>query len=118
MEEGFNVKVLEYDDLQYDALTYWGWGETSVRLPSDRTCAEVLDGPCRSYHLGRPMTLQQLQTMPEDLQRMYLRKLRRKGGSLEGVGKMLGAAPGRFDTLGVQFDMPNPTAWAAFVSQC
>lgn len=118
MEEGFNVKEFEYDDLQRMALTHWGWGETSVRLPSDRTCAETLDGPCHTYHLGKPMKLQDLEAMPKDLQLAYLRKLRRSGGTRESVGKMLGVKAEKLDTLGVSFDMPNPTAWAAFLGQC
>lgn len=112
------MKVSDYDDLQEKTPTHWGWSYETVRLPNDRQSADLLSGPCRTYHLGRPMKLQELEAMPADLQLRYLRKLRRLGATREGVGKMLGVGPGKMDTLGVRFDMPNPTAWAEFLKSC
>ena len=115
MEEGFSVMVLDYDDLQVTAPTHWGWSYEAVRLPNDRRSVDSLSGPCRTYCLGKPMRLQELEAMPADLQLRYLRKLRRMGATREAVGQMLGVNPGQMDTLGVCFDMPNPTAWAEFL---
>lgn len=119
MEEGFNVMVFDYDDLQGLASSRWGWSEEIIRLPSDHLDMESLHGPCRTYHLGKPLTLAQLEAMPEDLQLRYLRQLRRRGGSCDSVGKMLGLAPGQLSARWqVRFDKPNPTAWANFLGQC
>jgi len=119
MEEGNNVMVFDYDDLQGQALSHWGWSEEIVRLPSDHMASEKLHGPCRTYRLGKPLTLVELEDMPKDLQLRYLRQLRHKGGSCDSVGKMLGLAPGQLSARWqVRFDKPNPTAWAAFVNQC
>ena len=90
----------------------------AVRLPSDGVDPSSLHGPCRVYRLGRPMRLDQLEAMPADLQRRYLRRLRQCGGSEETVRAMLQAAPEQMERLHtrhrVAFDRPNPTAWAAF----
>ena len=118
MEEGIYVKVLDYDDLQTLARFCWGSEESTVRLPSDRTAPEKLDGPCKTYCLGKPMSLRELEQMPEDLQLAYLRRLRRRGGTPVQVGRMLGMPPSRLsDRWPVCFDMPNPTAWAEFLGQ-
>lgn len=118
MEEGLNVKVLEYDDLQTMSQTHWGVYDSPVRFPSDTATWEALSSPCRTYHLGRPMKLQELEAMPGDLQLRYLRKLRRRGGTAAGVSEMLGVSPARLSQWGVCFDQPNPKAWAAFLHQC
>lgn len=114
-----NVKVFDYDDLQKLSLSHWGVSDTTIRLPSDLARTEALNGPCRTYHLGKPMKLQELEAMPRDLQIAYLRRLRRVGGSADTVGRMLGMSPGRLgERWDVRFDRPDPTAWAAFLSQC
>lgn len=118
MEEGYNVKVFLYDDLQNVSQTHWGLDETFIRLPSDRVPACALCGPCRTYRLGRPMKLAELESMPRDLQLAYLRRLRHRGGTKDAVGKMLGVSPARLDRWGVRFDRPDPAAWAEFLRQC
>lgn len=119
MEEGNFVKVFDYDDLQTLSLTHWGPGGSKIRLPNDSAVHGAMNGPCRTYHLGKPMKLQELEAMPRDLQLAYLRKLRRLGASWRGVGDMLGLSPAQLHARwNVCFDMPNPTAWAAFLGQC
>jgi len=113
------VKVFDYDDLQGLALSHWGWSEQLVRLPSDNAAAETLNGPCRTYHLGKPIGLQELEAMPKDLQLRYLRQLRHAGGSCDSVSHMLEITPAQLSgRWNIRFDRPNPTAWAAFISQC
>lgn len=112
------MKVSEYDYLPEKAPTHWGWSHPTVRLPHDRLSADLLSGPCRTYHLGKPMTMHQLQAMPADLQRQYLRKLRAMGAGVEDVAKMLGVSPRKVRTLGVRFDRPDPKSWAEFVKLC
>jgi len=111
------VKVSDYDHLQ-QAPAYWGWSDPAVRLPHDGLPAEQLSGPCRTYRLGGPMTMQQLQAMPADLQRQYLRRLRRAGATAEDVGNMLGVSVQQAASLGVVFDRPDPKAWAEFCKVC
>ena len=118
MEEGLNVKVLEYDDLQTMSQTHWGVCDSPVRFPSDTAGWEAMSSPCRVYRLGSPMTLQELEAMPKDLQMQYLRKLRLLGATAEGVGKMLGISPARLSRWGVRFDRPNASAWAKFLQKC
>ena len=118
MEEGLNVTVLEYDDLQTMSQTHWGVYDSPVRFPSDTAVWEAMCSPCRTYHLGKPMKLVELEAMPRDLQLRYLRKLRQLGATADEVGKMLGIAPAGLSGWGICFDRPNPTAWAAFLHQC
>lgn len=117
MEEGLNVKVLEYDDLQTMSQTHWGVYDSPVRFPSDTATWETLSSPCRVYRLGKPMTLRELETMPKDLQLQYLKKLRLKGATADEVGRMLGTSLRRLSRWGVRFDKPDPKAWAEFLSQ-
>ncbi|MBP3634155.1 MAG: hypothetical protein J6J43_06250 [Oscillospiraceae bacterium] len=114
MEEGIFVKVFDYDDLQTRALSQLGQVDTQIRLPNDRL-GHTLNGPCRTYRLGRPMTIRELEAMPRDLQILYLRRLRRMGGCAESVGEMLGVLPARLSQWGVCFDRPDPKSWAAFL---
>ena len=118
MEEGIKVKEFLYDDLQTLSQDRWGLSETTIRLPNDRTSIGTLSGPCRTYRLGRPMKLAELEAMPRDLQLAYLRRLRHRGGTQDAVGEMLGVPPARLNRWGVRFDRPNPTTWAAFLGQC
>lgn len=100
---------------KYDCLM--GGGQR-VRLPSDGVDPTTLHGRCKSYFLGKPMTLRQLETMPGDLQRDYLRRLRQRGGSQEEVLRMLRAAPEQLRQLQeryhIRFDCPDPKRWADF----
>ena len=119
MEEGYNVKEFDYDVLQTETLAHWGWSEPSIRLPNDGTSQAALNGPCRVYRLGKPMKLQELEAMPQDLQLAYLRRLRRAGATKAAVGRMLGVSPALLDRRWrVRFDMPDSTAWAAFLDKC
>lgn len=99
----------------YDCLM---GGGRKVRLPNDGVDPATLHGRCRSYFLGRPMTLRQLEDMPGDLQRAYLRRLRQRGGSQEEVLRMLRATPEQLRRLQeqyhVSFDCPDPKQWADF----
>ena len=114
-----NVKVFDYDDLQSVSLSHWGCSDTTIRLPSDRERTETLNGPCRTYRLGIPMKLRELEKLPEDLQLLYLRRLRCAGASADAVGRMLGISSRRLgERWRVRFDRPDPTAWAAFLGQC
>lgn len=52
-------------------------------LPSDGLSAAQrgrLNGPVRTYALGRPMSWEQFRDMPPDLQRRYLARLRERFG--------------------------------------
>lgn len=93
----------------------------SVRMPHDSVDPASLHGPCRVYQLGRPMPLAQLNALPADLQRRYLRRLRQRGGSEEAVKRMLGAAPEDMRRLRaryhISFDCPDAARWASFCSQ-
>ena len=94
----------------------------TVTLPSDHLDEAELagrNGPCRVYRLGVPMDRQSLESMPPDLQRAYLRRLRQRGGSEESVSHMLGMDHGQLQSLamrhGVRFDRPDEAAWSAFL---
>ena len=118
MEEGLNVTVFNYDDLQAISQTHWGVYESPVRFPSDTATWETLSSPCCTYHLGKPMTMRQLEAMPRDLQLRYLRKLRKLGATEEAVCRMLGISRTRLSRWGVRFDRPDPAAWTEFLRQC
>ena len=110
--------VLNYDDLQTMSQTHWGVYDSPIRFPSDTASWETHCSPCRTYRLGRPMKLREFEKMPGDLQLQYLRKLRRRGGTADGVGKMLGVSPTVLSRWGVRFDCPDSAAWAEFMRQC
>lgn len=67
------------------------------------------------------MAIRQFEGMPADLQRAYLRRLRRAGGSRESVGRMLGVSRARVRALEerhqVRFDRPDEGAWQAFLAE-
>lgn len=110
--------VSEYDDLQMQGQQHWRWWKSAVRLPNDTVPPERLDGPCRTYRLGRPMKLRELEKLPPDLQRSYLRRLRHAGATRKNVSKMLGISQAKVDAMGVRFDKPDPEAWADFMKKC
>lgn len=52
-----------------------------VILPSDRLSAKELkkmNGECKTYRLGSPMSWTEFKDMPNDLKVMYIKKLRKK----------------------------------------
>ena len=56
-------------------------GKGGVKMPSDylsRKEKNALNGPVRSYDMGKPMTYALFKTMPEDLKRAYLEGMREK----------------------------------------
>ncbi len=88
-------------------------------MPSDGVDPSLLNGPCRVYRLGRPMELTELMAMPQELQRMYLNRLRERGASEETAAEMLGISPAQMGQLlrccRVALDRPDPEAWADFL---
>ena len=70
-----------------------------VRMPSDGTDPSSLNGPCRVYRLGRPMEFSELISMPEDLQKLYLTRLRQRGGTEETAAAMLHTTRSRLREL-------------------
>jgi len=73
---------------------YTGAGEVTVRLPSDALPAralEQLNGPARSYQLGKPLHAAEFSALPDDLKRLYLRLLRdRYGGTERQIRRLTG----------------------------
>ena len=52
-----------------------------VKLPSDymnEKELEALNGECKTYRLGAPMTWDEFSEMPDDLKTMYIKNLRKK----------------------------------------
>ena len=93
-------------------------GLRSVTLPSDHLLPEELaqrSGPCRTYRLGGPMKQAEFEAMPADLRRLYLQRLRQRGGSESDVEQMLGADRGALRPYRVRFDRPDTAAWQAFL---
>lgn len=110
-------------ELHYDYLqTLQHAGSVTVRLPSDDLSPLALarkNSPCRTYQLGKPMSAEQFQSLPRDLRRMYLQKLRSRGGSEEAVSRMLGVNRPTMRHLlreyHVSLDQPDCQAWSAFL---
>ena len=123
MEEGMNMTEFDYDCLQKAVVgrsaRHRVRAGRTVTLPSDQLddlALSLRNGPCRTYRLGRPMTLAEFEAMPEDLRRDYLRRLRKRGGSESDVERMLGIDRGLLRQYRVRFDRPDSAAWAAFVA--
>jgi hypothetical protein len=74
---------------------YTGAGAVTVRLPSDALEGRELaglNGPARSYDLGRPLGGAEFEALPDDLKRLYLRLLRdRHGGTERQIRRLTGA---------------------------
>ena len=124
MEEGMNMTEFDYDCLQKKmtgrSARHRVRAGRTVTLPSDHLDDRALalrSGPCRTYRLGRPMSLAEFEAMPEDLRRAYLRRLRQRGGSESDVERMLGAGQGCLRRYRVLFDRPDSAAWTAFLSR-
>ena len=113
MEEGNSMTELHYDRLQTQ--------KRQVHLPNDWRDPASLHGPCRTYAMGKPMDLGQMEALPEDLQRAYFRRLRQRGGSEETVGQMLGISAARVQQLErkyrVSLDQPDQAAWSTFCGE-
>ena len=118
----------EYDCLQKKRTAYSArlrvGARRAVSLPSDSLNPAELqsrNGPCRVYRLGVPMDIEQFEAMPRDLQRAYLRRLRQRGGSPEGVRAMLGVSGQQMQQIlernKVTLDQPDREAWAAFLKR-
>ena len=112
----------EYDCLQEEkrkrGICRWFDERHEVSLPSDHLPPWELErrnGPCRTYRLGRPMTLEAFEELPADLKTRYLRLLRQRGGSASDVEQMLGAAPGGLRVHRIRFDQQDPERWRAFL---
>lgn len=96
-------------------------GKRQVTLPSDYLLPRELErrnGPCRTYRLGRPMTLEEFEDLPADLKTLYLRRLRQRGGSASDVERMLGLPGGGLRPYRVVFDQQNTERWQAFLALC
>ena len=113
---------MEYSYRDLQALTCRGG--TAVRLPSDHLSEQALarrNGPCRTYRLGCPMTGAQFLSMPRDLRRTYLSRLRLRGGSEESVRRMLGLDQKQMKVLlqeaHISLDQPDPASWYAFLAR-
>lgn len=67
------------------------------------------------------MDIEQFDAMPQDLQRAYLRRLRQRGGTPEGVRAMLGVSGQRMQQIlernKVTLDQPDRETWAAFLKR-
>lgn len=61
------------------------------------------------------MTLETFESMPSDLQKLYLRMLRQRGGSEADVEQMLGMTPGGLRRYRIRFDRQDPECWHAFL---
>ena len=103
---------LNYDRLQRHQVRM-------VRMPSDGVDPSQLHGPCRVYRLGRPISLMEWKQMPADLQKLYLERLRQRGGTDDAVAAMLGTTEEEVRLLLKQYrvvlDRPDPTVWSDFV---
>ena len=108
--------------LSYDYLQTLQSGRIAVRLPNDHLSPAALvqkNSPCRNYRLGCPMSARQFQSLPRDLRRTYLQKLRTRGGSEASVSRMLGVSPETLQRLLSEYrvclDHPDSEAWAIFL---
>ena len=113
----FDYDCLQRRQTAYSARHRVG-NRRSVTLPSDFLTLDAMErrnGPCRTYRLGSPMTLETFEAMPSDLQKLYLRMLRQRGGSEADVEQMLGMAPGGLRRYRIRFDQQDPKCWRAFL---
>ena len=115
----------EYDCLQEEkrkrGICRWFDERHEVSLPSDHLPPWELErrnGPCRTYRLGRPMTLEAFEELPADLKTRYLRLLRQRGGSASDVEQMLGLPRGGLRIYRVAFDRVNAGDWQTFLASC
>lgn len=71
-----------------------------VKFPSDylsKKELKAMNGDVKSYNLNRPMTWEEFRSMPQDLQVMYIKKLRNEFGVPDIVlGKAMGVCKSSF----------------------
>lgn len=71
-----------------------------VKFPSDylsKKELKAMNGEVKSYNLNRPMTWEEFRSMPQDLQIMYIKKLRNEFGVPDSVlGKAMGVCRSSF----------------------
>lgn len=71
-----------------------------VKFPSDylsKKELKAMNGEVKSYNLNRPMTWEEFRRMPQDLQIMYIKKLRNEFGVPDNVlGKAMGVCRSSF----------------------
>ena len=71
-----------------------------VKFPSDylsKKELKAMNGDVKSYNLNRPMTWKEFRSMPQDLQIMYIKKLRNEFGVPDSVlGKAMGVCKSSF----------------------
>lgn len=71
-----------------------------VKFPSDylsKKELKAMNGEVKSYNLNRPMTWEEFRRMPQDLQIMYIKKLRNEFGVPDSVlGKAMGVCRSSF----------------------
>lgn len=71
-----------------------------VKFPSDylsKKELKAMNGDVKSYNLNRPMTWEEFRSMPQDLQIMYIKKLRNEFGVPDSVlGKAMGVCRSSF----------------------
>ena len=94
----------------------------------DMTASQIkkMSGPVKTYHLGKPMSWETFQGMPEDLQKKYIKDLyMRFGVSNKRLAAMFGVNPAAVDkkvaALGLKRQGPmtdaQKEAWAKFEVQ-
>lgn len=62
-------------------------GSNGVRMPSDslsRKERQELNGEVKTYHIGKPMTLEEYNALPEDIQELYRKRHGQAPASEEG----------------------------------
>ena len=83
----------------YNRKTHCGKGGR-VKFPSDylsKKELKAMNGDVKSYNLNRPMTWKEFRSMPQDLQIMYIKKLRNEFGVPDIVlGKAMGVCKSSF----------------------
>lgn len=71
-----------------------------VKFPSDylsKKELKAMNGEVKSYNLNKPMTWEEFRSMPQDLQIMYIKKLRNEFGVPDSVlGKAMGVCKSSF----------------------
>lgn len=71
-----------------------------VKFPSDylsKKELKAMNGDVKSYNLNKPMTWEEFRSMPQDLQIMYIKKLRNEFGVPDSVlGKAMGVCKSSF----------------------
>ena len=83
----------------YNRKTHCGKGGR-VKFPSDylsKKELKAMNGDVKSYNLNRPMTWKEFRSMPQDLQIMYIKKLRNEFGVPDSIlAKSMGVCKSTF----------------------